>query len=208
MCHIHWALFLKKLKFPEPYKIFMDMQPDIAHARNHLVKMALDKGAEYILFIDTDTIPHVYEDGKLNFKEDIINLLFEHIDSYDVVSGLYYLKRGSWSAFVLEKDATIGGWRAFLKPPIGRSFEADASGLGFCLAKKDLFKRMDPPWFDWIVDSNFKVLDGEDGYFFKKLKRIGGKLLIDARIICLHIADVFMTGDRQFAATWTFIDGL
>ena len=208
--HIHWATFFKKLRFPEPYRIFVDTLPDLAASRNRLVKLALEKGADRILFIDSDTVPHrVVKAGngklELKFDENAVLTLMEN--DAPIVSGLYPLKKGVWSAAVYDRER--GEYRFLERVRYGERIKADAIGLGFALIDAEVFRSIEPPWFVFAYDAEtFKIVEGEDGYFSGKAREKGFDIVVDTRIVCLHIAEVYMYEPKKFAPLWTSIEGI
>jgi len=86
-------------------------------------------------------------------------------------------------------------------------FPVDALGLGFTLIRRDVFQKLEYPWFE------FKELS-EDFEFMYKAQKAGFKVLLDSSILCLHKSDtVFIDRDfynlfqRKLAASSLTLEG-
>jgi len=179
---IHWVYALLMLRFPKPWKPFVDSQPDLAASRNYLVKKALEWGAKKILFIDTDTIPFVWRNGKLSFDPNVIRLMMEN--DAEIVVAPYMLKDGRWSVFERVGDT----FRPMRKLELGKQIElTGGAGLGYTLFDSRVFEELDPPWFEWKTEKQKYIVAGEDVPFFERAREAGFKVIVDGRIVCKHI---------------------
>lgn len=140
---------------------------------------ALSK-CKYILTIEEDNLPPV--DGLLK--------LYESMDDYDVVSGLYWGKGDNAFPMIFgdpEEDPMS------TKPQVPKEGEVqrcNALGMGFTLFKTEMFKNIEGPWF--------KTLDGidektgieqkmtQDIYFYRLAAKHGYKFACDNRILVGH----------------------
>jgi len=213
-----WAKMFRLTLFPERTIILDDTSPSVSIARNRLVKSALDRGADKILFLDIDTVPFVYDGKKLKFDKKWPYLLYEGLEEYDVVSGLYWCKEDTpwttasvvkridelkeeeipvetirklyrWAKEHGARDCHVPVWEIKL----GEKMEVDGIGLGLALIKAELFRKIPEPWFAFLTDKGYTVIQGEDGFFCIKVKEVGGRILVDGRVVGQHLVEVAVT---------------
>jgi len=191
---IYWAVAFKKLRFPDQHEVFVSQEPDLATARNQLVANALKWGADKLFFLDDDVIPCVYDKAKddLRFDPDAPKLLLEH--DADAVTALYSLQTGEFACYKLSHDI-----RPYDKGEVelGKVHSVEGFGFGCCVIDSAVFKKMPSPWFKWLTDSDFRIRRGEDVYFTRRLKDLGFKAVVDARVVCRHVLQYFLKHDRR-----------
>jgi len=170
----------------------------IDEARNRAVIEALKQNPNYILFWDSDCIPFLYNNGKLEFYPQIIDYMIEH--RYPIVSAYYYTSKLQPNTFIVENgnyklvELTIGDGVSFV----------DAVGLGFCLVDARIFKLIEPPWF--IYETKYEKRDkgisifekSEDVSFFDKVRELGYKVMVLNNVFCKHIHKAFVIGKDKF----------
>jgi len=152
-----------------------------AAGRNMAIKLALDNDATHVLFIDDDTI----------VPKDLFTKLVAH--DVDMVSGVYCM-RNSPHKPILFDEANDKGHCLHYNVEDGKGeglVEIVAAGLGACLIKTEVFKRMEPPWI------TLGELDPEnwcdDISFFKRARAAGFKLFADLSVRSGHMATVIIT---------------
>ena len=154
----------------------------VDHARTLLVQHALQKEADYILFIDDDIIPPV--DGLCKLLEIITNN-----NDIGAVSGDYYLKGSPSYSVHLQLDKKTGIVTELEK--ISNQNELIENnwliGFGFVLIKLDFFKQARQPWFKCHTKNNKEMDINEDAHCTELLFENGYKVLIDRTIQCLHV---------------------
>jgi|WetSurSiteA1Bulk_404760.scaffolds.fasta_scaffold00135_19 hypothetical protein len=168
----------------------------VAEARNECVKEALNKGFDWIIFIDHDTIlPH---DTCVKIRHHM------SLGKYPVIGGLYYVKSSVPEPLLFRGrgNGAFYGWEQ------GDIVEVDGLPLGCTLINTGLFRSMTPPWFvtptEFKIDENgipSKVSGTEDLTFFDRvinegiLEKAGWPELADKKypficdtsIFCQHI---------------------
>jgi len=173
-------------------------------ARNNAVLTALSQGANYIVFIDSDVIPHVYENGELRFFPDVINRMLAW--RYPIVSGIYMTTKGHPAVY-----RYTGG-----NPPYeplsydmikDKITYADAVGCGIVCVDARVFEKLKDegyfPWFEYRVDYRFKKKGieinelSEDIDFFDKCRKCGFKVMILPHIIGVHLHRLRMYPDGR-----------
>jgi 2-polyprenyl-3-methyl-5-hydroxy-6-metoxy-1,4-benzoquinol methylase len=155
-------------------RIHMKQGQPVDLVRNELVNMALQYNCDYIMFIDSDMILP---------PKAIDNLIDMNVD---IASGLYFSKGKPFLpvARIYQDDKHF-----YLEDfEFDRILEVDGVGLGCCLIKSEIFKKIKYPWFkfNW---SEWKGQIGqlaEDLYFFDEAKKLGYKVYLNTGITCNH----------------------
>jgi hypothetical protein len=134
---------------------------------------------KYILTIEEDNMPP--SDGLLR--------LYENMDKYDVVGGLYWGKgkEGFPMIFGNPEDGPMDVKPQ--KPIAGELQECNAMGMGFNLFKLDMFREMEGPWFKTLEGSDEYGIDQkvtQDIYFYRKASEKGYKFACDNRVLVGH----------------------
>lgn len=136
---IAWALGLRSLQIPGQISVVAGLPFD--HARNALAMQAIDRGADYLFFLDSDVIP----------PGDAIVRLMSH--NLPIVSGVYHRRSPPIGIPVMQKPA--GQW--ITKYPQNQLIEVDVVGAGCLLIHRSVLERLPPQrhgkhWFAWGVD--------------------------------------------------------
>lgn len=141
-------------------------------AREKIVIEAKKRNAEYIFWVDSDTIP------PKNALKDLLSC------NKDIVSGIYAFKyMDSDDAVVMRINGDHYENITVTELLQGeRIKEIDACGFGCILTKTDVFREQ-----NFIYDTR----RGEDTYFCEKAKVNGYKIYVDNRVGCGHKGDIF-----------------
>jgi hypothetical protein len=121
---------------------------EVGAAYNSLIEMILANEElakyKYILTIEEDNCPPM--DGLLK--------LYESMDKYDVVQGLYWTKGEGGQPMIYGDPKVLPKNFIPQVPRIGEVMEANGLGQGFNLYKLDMFKDKDieKPWFKTIQE--------------------------------------------------------
>jgi hypothetical protein len=152
---------------------------EVAEAYNQGVQMILDHPQlskyKYLLSIEEDNCPP--SDGLLK--------LYENIEEYDAVSGLYWTKGYGGQPMCYGSPKVMPKNFIPQPPPIDCVKEYNGLGQGFCLYKLDMFRKVDKPWFK-TVQSTEEGLGTQDLYFFSKAAKYGFKFAVDGRVKVGH----------------------
>jgi len=171
-------------------QIFMKPNMTIDKARNDLVKVALEAKCDYIFFIDSDMI--------------LPKLTLERL--YDmnvpVASGLYFAKSPPYLPVVRDfiEDRFI--FKKIID--FGKIIEVGGVGMGCCLIKKEVFDKLEYPWFkfEWkkfapsaYEENDLEAKDrvyqeSEDLGFCKAVLESGFKIYLNSDIVCGHVGGV------------------
>jgi len=136
---------------------------------------------KYILTIEEDNCPPM--DGLLK--------LYENMDKYDVIQGLYWTK-GEGGQPMIYGDPKVMP-KNFIPqiPRPGEVQEANGLGMGFNLFKLDIFKdpNIPKPWFRTVQE----VIPGQgaraytqDLFFYENAAKAGYKFACDNRVLVGH----------------------
>lgn len=187
--HIRWAtqLFNLARQVPSNTEFLPIGQYGVDQARQRAANMFMGLPGDFthLLFLDTDIVPSDFA---------LTNLLQ---DNKDIVSGIYAnsLHTGL-AAWVNEQPLQLPALvQANRVDPL---VEADKVGMGLCLIKREVFKRLtsvDQPWFFYKVDEVGP--HSEDFYFFSLLKRLNLKTYIDMRVQGLHMKPAIVAPNGQ-----------
>jgi hypothetical protein len=157
----------------------MEADMYVTMARNNMCRAALElekKGeVTHLLMIDDDVL--VPTGG--------IKKICEH--EAPVVSGVYYTRDLKPVAYNFDP------YKMFEDIPSSGAIECDGAGAGFLLISCELLRQMRERfnsewWFQNTIEvdgGNEKYL-GEDVFFFRSLKEMGVKCLIDCDVQCGH----------------------
>lgn len=134
---------------------------------------------KYLLTIEEDNCPP--PDGLLK--------LYESMDRYDVVGGLYWTK-GEGGQPMIYGDPKVMPKNFIPQVPITNTVqECNGLGMGFNLFKIDMFKKMKAPWFktlqEYDPDKGSKVYT-QDLYFYENAAKEGYRFACDNRICVGH----------------------
>jgi hypothetical protein len=136
---------------------------------------------KYILTLEEDNIPP--PDGLLK--------LYEGINKFDVVSGLYWTKGEGGQPMIYGDPATMPKNFIPQMPQPETLQAANGLGMGFDLFKMSIFKdpNLPKPWFKTLQSYEPGVgaqCYTQDLYFFERAAKVGYKFACDTRIKVGH----------------------
>lgn len=183
---MEWAkrMFLPIVAIPHPA-----FQKDIRMARgllnldaerNALVRDAFAiPGMTHIFFLDTDVICESPED-----PNDAIHTLLRAMNQTGeaVVSGLYKTKQKDGFFNSMWRSVPGTGGYSPIQSWDGNWVFADTIGFGCVLVKREVFERVQYPWFLWEE----KDKPSEDFYFCEKLRAMGYRIAVYTDVKCSH----------------------
>jgi GT2 family glycosyltransferase len=146
-----------------------------AVARNRIACMALDRGYDYVLYIDSDQVA---------LKDLLVRLLACEADfsagwalgqvGNDITNVAKYFPIEKRYDFFRVRDLPSG------------VVDVDAVGFAACLIKTELFSRLIFPYFKYVEYSNRMVLS-EDLYFCDLVRNLGVLIKCDMGLKVDHI---------------------
>ena len=158
---------------------------EVGQAYNMAVEMILGNPElskwKYMLTIEEDNLP----------PPDALIKLYESMDEYDVVGGLYWTK-GEGGQPMIYGDPSVEPLNFIPQMPKAETLQqARGLGMGFNLFKIDIFKdpKLPKPWFEtkqeFIPNVGAKVYT-QDLYFYENAGKLGYKFACDTRIKVGH----------------------
>lgn len=135
------------------------------------------KKFNYLLTVEEDNMPP--PDGLLK--------LFESIQHYDAVGGLYWIK-GENAPPMIWGDPKEPGTYVPQTPLADTVQPCNGLGMGFTLFRMDMFKNPGfefGQWFKTVADSKGAYMT-QDLYFFKRAQELGYKFACDTRVKVGH----------------------
>jgi len=158
------------------YEFFLKigMQMILIDARNEACNWALEKGMDYILWLDDDMIipPDVW----------LFTQLIEH--DKDIIAPLFFTRKGIHLPLIF-KERKINAYCDTYDHIVNYKKKlqvVDAVGFGCILIKTEVLKKMQKPYFEYGESI------GEDIYFCIKAKKAGYKIWCDTNIVLGHLA--------------------
>lgn len=158
---------------------------EVADAYNNMIEQLLANPElskwKFILTLEEDNLPP--PDGLLR--------LYENIDRYDVIGGLYWTK-GEGGQPMIYGDIKDPELNFRPQPPVIDIQPCNGLGMGFTLFRLSIFKdsRIEKPWFKTV--NEFSTESGprlytQDLYFFEKIRKLDYKVACDTRVKVGHI---------------------
>lgn len=145
-------------------------------ARTQIARMAMEKGFDYILWIDSDmVVPKNALESLLKRDKDIISGLasYKALDCTHVVAKRH-IKDFEYENLTIDEVFNSEN----------EVIEVDGVGFGVTLTKVEIFKNIKYPYFV------FTEAVGEDIDFSRKAINAGYKLYIDNQVLCGHIGRI------------------
>ena len=155
---------------------------EVGLAYNNMIEMILASPDlstwKYILTIEEDNMPPA--DGLLK--------LYESMDKFDVVQGLYWTKGDGGQPMIYGNPAVMP--KNFIPqiPLTGQVQECNGLGMGFNLFKIEMFKKIPKPWFKTVqeVTPSGARAYTQDLFFFENAAKYGYRFACDNRVLVGH----------------------
>ena len=149
-------------------------------ARNKLAKRAIEMGADYTMWFDSDMI----------FQPDTMLKLLEHKDEGGIISGVYFRRSPPYTPVVFAKcNVRERSWADLEEMPTELS-EVEGVGFGCVLVGTDVLMSIaskDWRWFEPLKGF------GEDLSFCWRARECGYKILLDPSVKCGHVGNIVVT---------------
>lgn len=164
-------------------RIFVEKM-EVGEAYNHAIELILANPElstwKYVLTCEEDNLPP--PDGLLK--------LYESMNKFDVVSGLYFVK-GECGAAMIYGDVNVHPANFIPQIPIPNTvMPCRGTGMGFCLFKLEMFKKIPKPWFRTLQEytpGQGMRMATQDLYFAQEAAKFGYKFAVDTRIRVGHL---------------------
>lgn len=151
--------------------VIFDSTVPLPRSRTILVKQALEKGADKIIFIDSDMV----------IPEGVLPKLIE--SGEDIASALYF-STDFGKPVVRILDAKNKAFKVPDREEVKKLKYVDAVGLGCAVIDAKVFKALDEPWFwdDW-----YETGMSEDVFFCMKAGTKGFKVRLFPELTVGHL---------------------
>ncbi len=157
---------------------------EVAAAYNTAVETILTHPAlqnfKYMLTVEEDNMP----------PPDGLHKLFESIDEYAIVAGLYYTKGDAGQPMIYGDPKGMLTFQPQV-PQVNKVQECNGTGMGFTLFDLNLFRdeRIERPWFqtlsEWTPEGGARV-GTQDLFFMGNARRAGYRIASDNRVKVGH----------------------
>jgi hypothetical protein len=157
-------------------QMFSCIKPTYAN-RNHIAQEFLKTDADYLLTIDSDTIP----------LKNPLNMI-EH--DKDIIGGVYPTWKNDafiWLACKLRED---GAYIQYPKEYRQGIKEVDALGTGCMLIKRKVLETISMPFVDKVREGVGDRELGHDLYFCKRAKELDFEVWADWDLECEHHKEI------------------
>jgi len=154
----------------------------VTQARDKIARFAIDKGFDYVLFIDSDVV----------LPENLLERLYAV--KTDIATGWYVKKfqRELTEIFVPTFDKTNIKNITEKEIATANLTEISACGFGCTLVHISVFKKVfaDGVYFNWVKTEHQEV--SEDLHFCMKAQKVGCKIIVDPTLRCGHVAKAIL----------------
>jgi hypothetical protein len=148
--------------------VLYDMSTILLNQREHLARRALEMGAEWMLWLDSDMMfPSTTALRLMAHKKPIVAA--NYMKRASPLTTVAYPKLGQWDSWLpLESQDEL--------EPV------EGVGMGCMLMRTELLKKIGRPWFEFTYQPDTEDWIGEDFSFQAKLREVGYQILIDMNL--------------------------
>jgi hypothetical protein len=157
-------------------QMFSCINPTYAN-RNHIVQEFLKTNAEYLLMIDSDTVPLKNPLDMIDYDKDIVGAVYPTWKNDAFI----------WLACKLREDGAYVQYPKGLRTGLK---EVDALGTGCILIKRKVLETIPMPFVDKVREGVGDRELGHDLYFCKRAKEKGFKVWADWGLECEHHKEI------------------
>jgi hypothetical protein len=180
----------------------MDMVPLMNQAFVRMFIEKMEVAAAYNTAVETILTHPALQNFKymLTFEEDNmpppdgLHRLFENIDEYAIVAGLYYTKGDGGQPMIYGDPKGMLSFQPQI-PRVNQVQECNGTGMGFTLFDLNLFRdeRIPRPWFqtlnEWTPEGGARV-GTQDLFFMGNARKAGYRIASDNRVKVGHFDPV------------------
>lgn len=176
--------YYNALEKPEGTLVMVPHGPSPAKNRNLIISKALENNCSHVFFLDDD----------MAFASDALTKLLIH-SGKDVVTGLYLMRTYPHYPVLFDKAYEDGKCRFMLLKDKTGLIEIVNCGLGFCLIRTEVFKKLSAPWITLGEIEKDEWCD--DVSFFNRVRNAGFKLYCDLDIQSGHMNSITIWPDKN-----------
>lgn len=171
---------------PKGTELMMVSQSLVYDSRNQICDRSIEGGFSHILFIDSD----------MTFPPDGLTKLLER--DKDIVTGVYYARREPHFPVIYKRlcpRTLLQKQVAENQEPLEGVFPIVGCGMGFCLIKTDVIKKINKKRFLKPITAPFEPMDGlgEDLSFCYRAKENGFEIWADNTFEVGHVGTKIYT---------------
>lgn len=148
------------------YELIINLGTVIPQQRNTIAEIALEKGCDYLLWLDSD----------MHFPDDIFYKLKSHNREICAATYSTRIKPQRSVAFLDRNNLDLR-----LKKDTGLH-KVFAVGMGCMLVSSIVFENIPKPWFQYLWNEDTQDLSGEDIYFCSQATDTGFEVYVDADV--------------------------
>ena len=185
-----FAQSLAVLTKVEDCAIAFQMGSLIYTSRNNLASMAVQKGVDYVLWLDSDMI----------FPNDVLKKLLEDREKGDIITGIYYRRVAPFKPVLFSKlniDENGCEWEGYDSYPEDEIFEVEGCGFGCVLTPTSVFLDVMAKYGDMFAPIGGV---GEDLSFCWRARSCGYKIVADPNVQLGHVGHYVV--DKGFYDTY------
>lgn len=157
-------------KMPVNTQVQFKVGPERGRGRDFLVEQSLERGSEWILFLDDDH----------SFSPTLLIQLLSH--NQPIVASLYLLRQPPFWPIAYSSKSEEGIYTALDLPKQQTGLvPVRAAGTGGMLIRSEVFYELDPPWFLHTDQQS------EDLYFSDRATEAGFPIFVDLEARLGHI---------------------
>jgi glycosyltransferase involved in cell wall biosynthesis len=175
-----WADFydyFHALDKPEGSLIMPSHGQSPASNRNKMIRAAIEHNCSHVFFLDDDMV----------FEPDVLKKLLAH--DKDIVTGLYLLRTYPHYPVIHDEAYDDGKCRFMLLQKNKTGLQKVVNcGLGICLIKTEVFKKMEEPWITLGEIDKDEWCD--DISFFNRARNSGFDLYCDFNVKAGHMSGI------------------
>jgi len=164
--------------FPGPIGFQTFLAEPIDHARNLCVRHLLAGAWTHILFVDRD----------IELPDDALLRLLAA--DAPIASGLYPRHLVGEGLCLSAAIATGPQEVRFITERPTAAAEADVTGLGCCLIRRDVLEALDAPWFRFELRADGALIGEDVAFFLRVRERLGIRPLVVPEVLCSHHREV------------------
>lgn len=181
--------FLSGLYRPENTTTVFASGAVISENRNKITQAALDRGADWVLYLDDD---HVLQ----------ADTLYKLLDAEkDIISAHYVKRKPPFNPVLMQGKVNSGG---FLWKQLGAAergiIEVDAAGAGCLLVRRRVLEALKPPY--WTLGQINPASWGDDLDFCNRVKAAGFPIYCDLDNRIGHIMSGIVTPEYDAKNGW------
>lgn len=180
---LFFASFLSMWR-PDDTEVQISSSSLIYDSRNRLAQIAVEKGVDRVLWLDSD----------MTFPPDLMRRLIADMDEgRDIVSALYFTRKAPIKPCIFDVLETLEGGltkvESFVSYPRDSVFEVAGAGMGAMMTSREALLGAGKDARPFSPMEGF----GEDFSFEIRAREAGYPTYCDSRIKCGHIGQTVIT---------------